>query len=95
MHGPKPQRKHVADIGILPTVSLQNVTFLCGKERMRLKAVGMTVRAVVCSSCRMWGIRETSSVPGGYTCEKRTQLQLLTDRIRERELELDALRIIR
>eukprot|EP00061_Rhincodon_typus_P016641 g44963.t1 len=47
---------------------------------------------MACFSCRMWEIRETSSVPGGYACEKFTRLQRLTDHIRE--LELDALRII-
>eukprot|EP00061_Rhincodon_typus_P012118 g37644.t1 len=40
----------------------------------------------------MWEIRETSNVPGGYTFDKCTLLQLLMDRVRE--LELDALRII-
>eukprot|EP00061_Rhincodon_typus_P014873 g42228.t1 len=68
-----------------------NSTFFLSRQ----KAVGMAVRAVACSSCRMWEIRETSSVPGGYSCEKGTWLQLLTNRIRELELELDALRIIR
>eukprot|EP00061_Rhincodon_typus_P013995 g40731.t1 len=53
----------------------------------------MAVRAVACSSCRIWEIRKTSTVCGGYTCEKCIQLQLLTDCVRE--LELDALRIIR
>eukprot|EP00061_Rhincodon_typus_P019053 g48492.t1 len=51
----------------------------------------MAVRAVAYSSCRKWEIRETSSVPGGYTCEKCTWLQLLIDCFRE----LDALKIIR
>eukprot|EP00061_Rhincodon_typus_P010433 g34717.t1 len=46
-------------------------------------------------SCRMWEIRETSSGPAGYTCEKCKWLHLLTDLIRELELELDALRIVR
>eukprot|EP00061_Rhincodon_typus_P008373 g30918.t1 len=36
--------------------------------------------------------RVTASVPVDFTCEKCTQLQLLTDRVRE--LELDELRII-
>eukprot|EP00061_Rhincodon_typus_P015193 g42731.t1 len=55
----------------------------------------MAVRTVACSSCKMWEIRETSSVHGDYTCEKCTWMQLLTDCIRELELELNALRIIR
>eukprot|EP00061_Rhincodon_typus_P004678 g23167.t1 len=55
----------------------------------------MAVRAVAYPSCRIWEIRETSSVPGGYTCEKCTELPLLTDCVTELELELDSLRIIR
>eukprot|EP00061_Rhincodon_typus_P007822 g29894.t1 len=54
----------------------------------------MAVRAVACSSCRRWEIRETSSVPGGCTCEKCTRLQLLTDCVGELELEQNTLRII-
>eukprot|EP00061_Rhincodon_typus_P012170 g37738.t1 len=42
----------------------------------------------------MWEVRVTTRVPSDFTCKKCTQLQLLTDRIRELELELDELRII-
>lgn len=57
--------------------------------------MGMDVRAVVCSSCRMWEVRVTTSVPTDFICGKCTQLQLLGNRVRELELELDELRIIR
>eukprot|EP00061_Rhincodon_typus_P007256 g28775.t1 len=50
------------------------------------------MEAVACSSCRMWEVRVTTGVLSDFTCEKCTQLQLLTDRVRE--LELDELRII-
>eukprot|EP00061_Rhincodon_typus_P009860 g33679.t1 len=43
----------------------------------------------------MWEVRITTSDPADFTCEKCTQLQQLTDRIRELELEPDELRIIR
>eukprot|EP00061_Rhincodon_typus_P017998 g46972.t1 len=43
----------------------------------------------------MWELWEISIVPDDYTCGKCTQLQLLGDRFRELELELDTLRIIR
>eukprot|EP00061_Rhincodon_typus_P000667 g12385.t1 len=42
----------------------------------------------------MWEVMVTSGVPSDFTCEKCTQLQLLTNRIRELELELDELRIM-
>eukprot|EP00061_Rhincodon_typus_P008674 g31499.t1 len=44
---------------------------------------------------RMWEVRVTTSVPADFTHEKCTQFQLLTDRVRELELELDKLQIIR
>jgi len=43
----------------------------------------------------MFEVRDTVSVPAEFTCRKCTQLQLLTARVRELELELDELRIIR
>ena len=57
----------------------------------------MAVRAVQCSSCRMWEVmvRDTISDPHDFACGRCIQLQLLTDRLRELELELDELRIIR
>jgi len=51
--------------------------------------------AVQCSSCRMWDVRDPTSVFADFTCRKCIQLQLLTDHVRELELELDELRIIR
>jgi len=51
--------------------------------------------AVQCSSCRMFEERYTISGPAEFTCRKCTHLQLLKDRVRELELELDELRIIR
>eukprot|EP00061_Rhincodon_typus_P017463 g46166.t1 len=49
------------------------------------------------SSCRMWEVRVTTSVPADFIYGKCTQLQLLGNRVREveLELELDELRIIR
>eukprot|EP00061_Rhincodon_typus_P003726 g20828.t1 len=57
----------------------------------------MEARAVACFSCRIWEVRVTAGVPSDLTCEKCTQLQLLTNCIRELELvlELDELWIIR
>eukprot|EP00061_Rhincodon_typus_P005644 g25413.t1 len=55
----------------------------------------MEARAVACSSCRMWEVRVTAGIPSDFTCEKCTQLQLLKNRVRKPELELDELRIIR
>ncbi|MBY9153034.1 SGNH/GDSL hydrolase family protein [Pseudomonas aeruginosa] len=40
-------------------------------------------------------MRDAVSVPADFTCGKCTHLQLLQDRVRELELELDELRIIR
>eukprot|EP00061_Rhincodon_typus_P007720 g29705.t1 len=37
----------------------------------------------------MWDVRVTISVPSDFTCEKCTQLQLFTARVRELELELE------
>eukprot|EP00061_Rhincodon_typus_P016237 g44344.t1 len=56
----------------------------------------METRAVACSSCKMWEVRVAAGVPSDFTREKCTQLQLLTNHIRELELELelDELRII-
>lgn len=54
----------------------------------------MAAKAVQCSSCEMFEVREAISVPADYTCRKCTHLQLLQDRVRELELELDELRII-
>lgn len=51
----------------------------------------MTDRAVVCSSFRMWEVREISSEH--YTCRRCIQLQLLTDHTSEQEQQLDNLRI--
>eukprot|EP00061_Rhincodon_typus_P000203 g10896.t1 len=55
----------------------------------------MEARAVACSSCGIWEVRVTTSVPSDFTCKKCIQLQLLTNRVRELELELDELQIIR
>ncbi|XP_078056734.1 uncharacterized protein LOC144480983 [Mustelus asterias] len=55
----------------------------------------MSVQAVQCSSCGMCEVRDTISVPAEYTCRKCTQFQLLEDCVRDLELELDELRIIR
>jgi len=55
----------------------------------------MTGKAVQCSSCRTFEVRDTLSVPADFTCGKRTHLQLLKNRVRELELELEELRIIR
>eukprot|EP00061_Rhincodon_typus_P014830 g42149.t1 len=41
----------------------------------------------------MWEVWFTAGAPSNFTCEKCTQLQLLTDHVKE--LELDELRIIR
>ncbi|XP_072928743.1 uncharacterized protein [Hemitrygon akajei] len=57
--------------------------------------MGETVRAVVCSVCGMWEVRVNTVVPDDYTCNRCIQLQLLSDRVRELEQELDELRIIR
>eukprot|EP00061_Rhincodon_typus_P002681 g18203.t1 len=62
---------------------------------LRSIACEVADRAVACSSCRMWGLRETPIIPDNYPCGKCTQLQLLEDRVRELEPELDALRTIR
>eukprot|EP00061_Rhincodon_typus_P006002 g26172.t1 len=56
---------------------------------------GMEARAVACSCCWVWEVKVTTGVPADFACEKCTQLQLLTDRVRKLELELDELRIIR
>jgi len=53
----------------------------------------MEAWAVEYSSCRMWEVRVTTSVPADFTCEKFTHFQLFTDNVWE--LELDELRIIR
>jgi len=55
----------------------------------------MAGKAVQCSSCRIMEVRDTDSVPAFFTCGKCTQLQLLQDRVRQLEQELDELRIIR
>ena len=55
----------------------------------------MAEKAVQCSSCRMFEVRDAVSVPADFTCGKCTHLQLLKNRVREQELELDELRIIR
>ena len=55
----------------------------------------MAGKAVQCSSCRMFEMRDAVSVPADFTCGKCTHLQLLKNRVRELELELDELRIIR
>ena len=55
----------------------------------------MPGRMLECSSCRMWEVRETSGVPDNDPCRRCIQLQLLTNRVRELEQELDDLRIIR
>jgi len=53
------------------------------------------VKAVQCSSCSMFEVRDAIGVPANYTCGRCTHLQLLQNRVRELELELDDLRIIR
>ncbi|XP_062910784.1 uncharacterized protein LOC134349811 [Mobula hypostoma] len=53
------------------------------------------VRAVECSVCSMWEVRDSTIVPDDDTCKRCIQLQLLTNRVRELELEIDELRIIR
>jgi len=50
---------------------------------------------VQCSICRIFEVRDTISVPADFTSGKCTHLQLLKNRVRELELELDKLRIIR
>ena len=57
--------------------------------------MGEVVRAVVCSVCRMWEVTVNTVVPDDHTCKKCIQLQLLSDRVKELERELDELRIIR
>ena len=54
----------------------------------------MAARAVACSSCQMWAIREQSSLPDNFVCRKCVQLQLLTDSIVRLERQVDALRSI-
>eukprot|EP00061_Rhincodon_typus_P011291 g36196.t1 len=56
--------------------------------------VEMAVRAVVCSSCQMWEIRDQSSVPDNYICSKSDQLQLLTDHVVQLEKQLDAVWVL-
>uniref|UniRef100_UPI00398E4FFB uncharacterized protein n=1 Tax=Pristiophorus japonicus TaxID=55135 RepID=UPI00398E4FFB len=46
---------------------------------------------VICASCTMWELRDTSSVPDDYVCGKCISLQLLTDRVAELELKVDSL----
>uniref|UniRef100_UPI00398EB7F6 uncharacterized protein n=1 Tax=Pristiophorus japonicus TaxID=55135 RepID=UPI00398EB7F6 len=46
---------------------------------------------VLCSSCTMWELRDTSGVPDDYVCRKGIHLQLLTVRVAELELRVDSL----
>ena len=55
----------------------------------------MAVQAVCCISCGMYVVRESSSVSGDFTCKKCVRLRLLEERVKELEVELEELRIIR
>lgn len=55
----------------------------------------MAVQAVCCISCGMYVVREFSSVSGDFSCKKCIRLQLLEERVKELEGELEELRIIR
>ena len=55
----------------------------------------MAVQAVRCTSCGMFEVRDTGSVPADYTCQRCIQFHLLEERIRDLELELEELRIIK
>lgn len=60
------------------------VTFL-----LSLSAIVVAIRALVFSSCMMWEVRDISSVGEGYTWGRCIQQQLLTDSVRELEVQLD------
>eukprot|EP00061_Rhincodon_typus_P008165 g30545.t1 len=62
-------------------------------SRLR-KGAEMAVRAVECSSCLMWEIRERSSVADDYVCRKCDRLQLLTDHV-VRKSTFDMLELFR
>ena len=55
----------------------------------------MSVRAACCSRCRMWEILESPSLPDVHICARCAELQLLRDRVRELELQIDDLRLVR
>ena len=55
----------------------------------------MAVQAVCCISCGMYVVRDSSSVSGDFTYKKCVRLQLLEERVKELEVELEELRIIR
>ena len=53
------------------------------------------MRAVCCCRCRMWEVLEAPSLPDVHICARCAELQLLRDRVRELELQLDDLRLVR
>ena len=55
----------------------------------------MSDRPVCCFRCGMWEFLETPSLPEVHICARCIELQLLRDRIRELELRLDDLSLIR
>ena len=55
----------------------------------------MIDRPVCCFRCGMWEFLETPRLPEVHICARCEELQLLRDRIRELELRLDDLRLVR
>ncbi|XP_055521107.1 uncharacterized protein LOC129715270 [Leucoraja erinacea] len=55
----------------------------------------MRARAVYCSGCQMWEVMESDSPPDVHICTRCIEMELLRDRIRNLEQQLDDLRLVR
>jgi len=55
----------------------------------------MSDRPVCCIRCGMWEFLETTCLPEVHICARCMELQLLRDRVRELELRLDDLSLVR
>ncbi|XP_069798607.1 uncharacterized protein [Narcine bancroftii] len=60
-----------------------------------VKRERMSVRAVSCSQCRMWEVLKSSSLTDIHICARYAELRLLRGCIRELELQLDDLTLVR
>ena len=55
----------------------------------------MSVKPVCCSLCRMWDVLEAPGLPDIHICEGCVELRFLRDRVKELELQLEDLRLVR
>ena len=55
----------------------------------------MSVKPVCCSQCRMWEVLEAPGLPDIHICAGCVELQFLRDHVKELELQLGDLRLVR